>query len=247
MKNFRKLVSPHFNDRVGVIAPKILILHYTGTTTAQEAEDYYMDIKRHAQSGPVSPHYMIDRDGSVTQFVDESKRAWHAGKSWWAGDQDINSHSIGIELVNPGHDHGYIPFTQDQMDSLRVLVTDILQRNPIPPHHVLGHTDIAPTRKPDPGELMDWPWLAAHGIGLWPKPDQDDYDMAAALYPDETSLRDAFTEYGYDPNISTTEVISAFQRHFQPEAHLQNRAGKVDADTAARLHWLLKMKNSYKP
>lgn len=252
MVAMRTLRSTNFNERAGGVRPTILILHYTGTLSGQEAEDYYMNRKSHAQSGPISPHYMIERDGVVTQFVDEDKRAWHAGKSWWDGEQDINSHSIGIELVNPGHDHGYIDFTPEQMASLEALVTGILSRNDILPCRVLGHSDIfpdvTPTRyKPDPGERLDWAWLAARGIGLWPKPQQDDYDMAAILYADETSLRNALTEYGYDPRSKTDEVIAAFQRHFQPEAHFENRAGKADAETAARLHWLLKAKNSHNP
>jgi N-acetylmuramoyl-L-alanine amidase len=252
MKNIRKLVSPNFNDRAGGIQPTILILHYTGTSTGQEAEDYYMNTKTDPKAGPISPHYMIERDGSVTQFVEEGKRAFHAGKSWWNGETDINSHSIGIELVNPGHDKGYLDFTPEQMESLSKLVKDILTRNDIPPHRILGHSDVFPhvtvdRIKPDPGEKLNWAWLASEGIGLWPQPDKDDYDMAAVLYADPVSLRQAFTEYGYDPNGSDHDVIAAFQRHFQPEAYAQKRQGLADDDTAARLHWLLKAKNAYNP
>lgn len=245
--NIRKLISPNFNDRAGGAAPGILVLHYTGTQTAKEAEDYYMNIKTHAQSGPVSPHYMIDRDGAVTQFVEEDKRAWHAGQSWWDGRTDLNSHSIGIELVNPGHDWGYIPFTQPQMDALSELTREILSRHTIAAHCVLGHSDIAPLtarKKPDPGEYFDWAWMAAQGVGLWPAPQQSDYDFGDILLSDLANFRQALTEYGYDPQVTQDEAVRAFQRHFQPEAFQARTAGTPDRETAARLHWLLKAKNS---
>jgi N-acetylmuramoyl-L-alanine amidase len=246
MLNIRKLISPNFNDRAGGVKPSILVLHYTGTDTAQEAEDYYMNIKTHAKAGPISPHYMIDYDGTVTQFVDEEKRAWHAGHSWWDGKSDINSHSIGIELVNPGHDRIYQPFTPAQMQSLAMLVQDILKRNDIPAYNIVGHSDIAPAlnrNKPDPGENMDWEWLATQHIGLFPAPEQDDFDMADVLYNDLSNLRRALNEYGYDPRVTDQEAIAAFQRHFQPDAHHNKIAGIPDQDTAARLHWLLHQKN----
>lgn len=250
MRNIRKLASPNCEERHGGAQPTILIIHYTGTSTGREAEDYYMNVKTDPNAGPISPHYMIERDGSVTQFVEEDKRAYHAGKSWWDGETDINSHSIGIELVNPGHENGYIDFTPEQIESLAELVQDILTRNDIPPHRILGHSDVFPhvtekRIKPDPGEKLNWAWLAAQGVGLWPEPEQDDYDLAAMVYGDEASLRQAFTEYGYDPSGSMEDIVAAFQRHFQPEAHIEKRAGVPDKDTAAKLHWLLKAKNAY--
>lgn len=249
MHPIRKLISPNFNDRAGGVRPSILVLHYTGTDTASEAEDYYMNVKTHGKSGPISPHYMIDRDGSITQFVDEEKRAWHAGQSWWDGKSDINSHSIGIELVNPGHARQYIAFTNDQMTALAALINDILSRHDIPAHNIVGHSDISPAtdrEKPDPGEKLDWEWLATQGIGLFPAPKKDDFDMADVLYADQTSLRDALTAYGYDPKVSDDEAIAAFQRHFQADAHHDKTAGIPDQETAARLHWLLNQKNAFK-
>jgi N-acetylmuramoyl-L-alanine amidase len=251
MPDIRKLISPNFDERAAGAKPAILILHYTGTATGLEAEAVYLDPRppKKKSKGPVSPHYMIDRDGLITQFVDEQKRAWHAGHSWWDGRGDINSHSIGIELVNPGHKYGYLDFTKPQMESLALLVRDILSRHDIPPHYILGHSDIAPAterEKPDPGEKMAWAWLAANGIGLWPDPQQEDYDQSQPLLADSASLRQALTDYGYDPRVTDEEVIKAFQRHFQPEAYAQNRPGISDRETTARLHWLLHRKNAFK-
>lgn len=247
MLKMRKMISPNFNDRANGVKPSILILHYTGTLSAQEAEDYYMNVRRHKASGPISPHYMIDKDGTITQFVDEEKRAWHAGKSWWDGADDINSHSIGIELVNPGHERGYHPFPQAQMDALAELTKGILSRHKIPPHRILGHSDIAPTRKPDPGELMNWAWLALKGVGLWPTPAQKDYEQGDLLLKQKDGLRKAFTAYGYDPNLALNEITRAFQQHFQTELFATpERVSTPDRDTAARLHWLLNQKNAFK-
>lgn len=249
MLDIRKLISPNFNDRAGGVSPGIIILHYTGTATGQEAEDVYLDPNPPPEKskGPVSPHYMIDLDGAVTQFVDEEKRAWHAGYSWWDGKTDINSHSIGIEVVNPGHKYGYLDFTHAQMDALAALIRDILTRNNIPPYCILGHSDIAPgtdREKPDPGEKMDWAWLAAQGIGVWPLPQQIDYDHADILYTDDAGLRQALTKYGYDPRVTLKEAVTAFQRHFQPDVFKTGTAGTPDRETAARLHWLLTAKNN---
>lgn len=247
MVQLRKLISTNFNDRAGGVAPTILILHYTGTLSAQEAEDYYMNVRHHAASGPISPHYMIDKDGTITQFVDEDKRAWHAGKSFWDGADDINSHSIGIELVNPGHDRGYHAFPQLQMDALAALTKEITARHNIPPHRVLGHSDVAPVRKPDPGELMDWAWLAGQGIGLWPKPAQADYDGGDQLLAKKDALRQAFTAYGYDPKMALPEIVRTFQQHYHTELFATPALlSTPDRETAARLHWLLNHKNSFK-
>lgn len=245
----RRLESPNYNNRVDGAKPDSAILHSTGAGAVASRRVYM-------QKDSVSPHYMIERNGKVTQFVDEKNRAWHAGQSWWDGEMDMNNYSIGIELVNPGPTKRYIPFTPAQMEALANLLggaSGILARYKIPAHRVLGHSDVSPdpTRKrPDPGELMDWFWLAQRGIGLYPQPTQEDYDLSAKTLNTPESLRAAFTAYGYDPreNIASfTDIITAFQRHFQPEAHFEKRAGIPDKDTAARLHWLLNAKNSYKP
>ena len=116
----------------------------------------------------VSAHYTIDEDGTVYAHVPEARRAWHAGVSFWAGESDINARSIGIELVNPGHEYGYRAFPEAQIAALIALCHGILARHPIPPARVLGHSDVAPARKEDPGELFPWARLAKAGIGLWP-------------------------------------------------------------------------------
>lgn len=243
MRPVRTLISPNFNDRAGDAVPSVIVLHYTGTRTGAEAESFYINAALNSQSGKISPHYMIDYDGTITQFVAEEKRAWHAGQSWWGGMTDLNSSSIGIELVNPGHDLTYIPFTTDQMGALAELAKDIFSRYPIQPWNVVGHSDISPAyarNKPDPGELMDWEWLSAQGIGLFPAPERQDYDAADAAYIDITALRQGLNAYGYDPHVSDAEAVSAFQRHFHAETHLQGRAGMADRETGARLHWLLR-------
>lgn len=241
----RERASPNFNDRAGGVRPSIIVIHYTGTATAQEAEDVYMNITPDPSSGPVSPHYMIAEDGTVTRFVPEERRAWHAGESWWNGKADINSHSIGIELVNAGHAGGCPPFKSAQMDALAGLIGAIVGRHGIAAHNIVGHSDIAPhrSRKIDPGEAFDWEWLAVQGFGLYPRPEQDDYAMAQVLYADMAGLRQGLSQYGYDPRISDDDAISAFQRHFQAEAFRRGTQGIPDAETGARLHWLLRAKN----
>ncbi len=177
----------------------MLVLHYTG----MESTDAALARLRDA-AAQVSAHYLINEDGGVCRLVDESKRAWHAGLGYWRGDRDINSRSVGIELANPGHEFGYRAFPEPQVQALIDLSRDILGRHAIPARNVVGHSDVAPDRKLDPGEFMDWRRLADAGIGLWP-------DEAAD--PSDDPLRD-LAEYGYD--ISARHVISAFQRHFRP-------------------------------
>src|SRR5215471_1332690 len=141
----------------------ILVLHYTGMKTADEALARLTDA-----ASKVSAHYTIGRDGRVFAHVPEERRAWHAGVSFWAGERNVNARSIGIELVNPGHEFGYIPFTDEQIGALIDLARGILSRHPISPARVIGHSDVAPARKTDPGELFPWQQLADYGIGVWP-------------------------------------------------------------------------------
>lgn len=233
--------TTHFEDRKNGGKPNFLILHYTETQNAQAAEDYFIGKIVDEKNGRVSAHYMIDEDGSITQYVDEEKRAWHAGKSYWDGLEDINSFSIGIEIVNPGRRYGYRAFPVQQMRSVVDLCKDIMARHNIPPHRVLGHSDIAPARKVDPGELFDWKMLAGHGIGVWPSPLKEDFEKAA----DESALRTALTSYGYDPHIDFKTVVTAFQRHFYPEIFRTPEAvGTADKETVARLYALLRRKPS---
>ncbi|MCB9988560.1 MAG: N-acetylmuramoyl-L-alanine amidase [Rhodospirillales bacterium] len=149
--------SPNYGERREGAQPGMIVIHYTGMKTAQDALDRMCD-----PAAEVSAHYMVDEDGTVYQLVDEGKRAWHAGASEWQGISDVNSHSIGIELVNPGHEWGYRAFPPEQMEALAQLCQDIMVRHEI--RWVLGHADVAPGRKQDPGELFDWQWLADNDI-----------------------------------------------------------------------------------
>jgi N-acetylmuramoyl-L-alanine amidase len=203
----------------------MLVLHYTGMKTAQEAIDRLCDA-----SARVSAHYVIDEDGAVWRLVDENRRAWHAGVSFWQGTENVNGVSIGIELVNPGHEWGYRAFPEQQMAALELLARALLQRHPIPGDRVVGHSDVAPLRKQDPGELFDWPRLARAGIGLWPTqwaPPPADIAAAQAMLaaigyraPGSGTLDD-----------ETRQVMIAFQRRFRP-ARVD---GVLDEETAARL------------
>ena len=213
--SIRDIPSPNRDPRPAGVAIDTVVIHYTGMRSAAEALARLCD-----PEAKVSAHYCIDEDGSVTRLVPEELRAWHAGVSSWRGDSDINGRSIGIELVNPGHEYGYRPFPEAQMAALIALLRDILRRHPIPPSRILGHSDVAPARKTDPGELFDWARLARAGIGLW---------------PDETA---AISSSGPgDPSPAAPEVqslLAAFQRHFRP-----GRAdGVADGETLARLRWL---------
>ena len=211
----RYCASPNFGPRrEGRV--DILLLHYTGMADAAAALDRLCD-----PTAEVSCHYLIDEAGSVCQLVDETGRAWHAGVSFWAGTRDVNSRSIGIELVNPGHDLGYRPFPARQMAALAELAHGILGRHPIPAHRVLGHADVAPGRKRDPGELFDWAWLAGQGIGHWPDP-------ASEPVPIEpwTGLR----RIGYAVEAGP-DTVAAFQRHWWPT----RVDGILDAGTIRRI------------
>jgi N-acetylmuramoyl-L-alanine amidase len=208
--------SPNHDERTAPV--DMLVLHYTGMASGQGALDRLCD-----PDAKVSAHYTIDEDGTIYAHVAEDRRAWHAGLSHWAGVDDVNARSIGIELVNPGHEYGYRAFPDAQITALIALSRDILARHAIAPSRVLAHSDVAPARKEDPGELFPWQKLADEGIGLWPQASQSDIGT------------DALTRYGYDPNALLDKVIIAFQRHFRP-AKLD---GKWDAECAGLLASLL--------
>ena len=213
--------SPNHNERPGGRAPDILLLHYTGMRSGGEALARLCD-----PEAKVSAHYLIEEDGRVFRLVPEDRRAWHAGLARWAGDSDVNGRSLGIELVNPGHEFGYRDFPEAQMQSLLALAEEICRRHPIPSHRVLGHSDVAPLRKEDPGERFDWPRLAAAGIGFPPEP-------GAEIAEDEARARLAAFGYGFlDEDF--TAVLRAFQRHFRPAAV----TGALDAETAALIDGL---------
>jgi N-acetylmuramoyl-L-alanine amidase len=195
--------SPNFDAR-GAADVNMLVLHYTGMKTAQEALARLCD-----PAAKVSAHYTIDRDGRVYRHVAEEMRAWHAGVSWWAGETNVNARSIGIELVNPGHEFGYVPFAEAQIAALIDLAHGIRERHAIPSARVIGHSDIAPARKEDPGELFPWRELSEYGLGVWPK-------TAPLIEPFEAAL--ARFGYGVPPTVDVPlkQVITAFQRHFRP-------------------------------
>lgn len=205
--------TPNFDDRPDATPVDILVFHYTGMTSTEAALDRLCD-----PAAKVSAHYLVDEDGAVYGLVPEGKRAWHAGLACWRSHRDINGRSIGIELANPGHQYGYRDFTAPQMASLADLACAILSRHPIPPRNVLGHSDVAPDRKLDPGERFDWRGLADRGIGLWPS--------ATAVEGDALRL---LAEYGYD--TATRQVIAAFQRRYRP----RRIDGCVDEETRSLL------------
>lgn len=231
MLRFVDRPSPNHDARPQGQAVDILLLHYTDMASAAAALERLCD-----PAARVSAHYCIDEDGTVYRLVDEARRAWHAGVSSWAGASDINARSIGVELVNPGHTCGYRPFPAAQMTALSALAKAILARHPIPPGRVLGHSDVAPARKRDPGELFDWRALAAAGIGLWP-----DAPSPADPAPGIAEIQAQLARFGYAVprhgrlDDETRAVLAAFQRHFRPAAV----TGEPDGETVARLDALL--------
>jgi N-acetylmuramoyl-L-alanine amidase len=219
--------SPNRDSRGG--APiDILVLHYTGMPSGDAALARLCD-----PATKVSAHYMIDEDGMVYALVPEEMRAWHAGVSYWAGARNINARSIGIELVNPGHEFGYRAFPKTQIAALIELANAILARHPIPAWRVLGHSDVAPARKDDPGELFPWKELSEKGIGLWPGKGAD---------PGEARVAELLARYGYDPEASLEKAVTAFQRHFRPT----RVDGMADAETRALLAGLIALYDARK-
>lgn len=200
----------------------MLVIHYTGMSTASAALERLCD-----PATGVSAHYLVDEDGQIWRLVPEALRAWHAGLSSWRGIEDVNSRSIGIELANPGHGPDYRPFPEPQIEALILLCTDLVGRHPIPARNVLGHSDVAPARKIDPGEFFDWPRLAQAGIGLWS-------DAAADGEIDADSFGRLLRRYGY--GAATPDAIAAFQRHFRPA----RITGSADPECLARLLDLLR-------
>ena len=214
--------SPNCDARIGRAGElaKMLVLHYTGMKTAAQALARLCE-----PNAKVSAHYTIDEDGTIYQHVPESRRAWHAGVGKWHAFDDINNVSIGIELVNPGHEFGYRPFPSSQISVLELLARDIVRRHKISPRHVVGHSDVAPGRKRDPGELFDWARLARVGVGMWPRPSFRATAVGVALDPASDSgavieLQAALNTIGYDIiqdgvyGDRTCAVVRAFQRHF---------------------------------
>lgn len=218
----REAPSPNWNERAQPVS--MVVLHYTGMRTAAEALERMLDPK-----AEVSAHYMIDEDGTVTRLVDEGKRAWHAGRSYWRGITDINSASVGIELVNPGHEWGYRPFPDAQMEALIPLLAAVMDRHGIAPENVVGHSDIAPARKDDPGELFDWELLARYKLALpTPKP------RISLIYDEPSKFYLALERWGYDI-ADGRAAIRAFQRRWRP----RRIDGELDGEVGALLFELL--------
>lgn len=214
--------SPNCEPRPEGVVVDTLVLHYTGMETAEAARSRLCD-----PAAKVSAHYLIDEDGTVEALVPEEMRAWHAGVSSWRGKTDLNDRSIGIELVNPGHEFGYRDFPARQIAALEDLARGILARHPIPARNVVAHSDIAPTRKQDPGERFPWIKLARLGIGLAAEPRPvPHWGMAWTA--------EALARYGYD-TADVHAALAAFQRHHRPK----RIDGLPDRETAERLAGLL--------
>jgi N-acetylmuramoyl-L-alanine amidase len=214
--------SPNFDERS--LPVSMLVLHYTGMEGAEGAISWLRN-----PVSKVSAHYVVAEDGQVLRLVDESKRAWHAGRSWWRGVTDINSASVGIEIVNPGHEFGYRPFPEQQMDALIPLVSDIVRRHGIRPAYVVGHSDIAPARKQDPGELFDWERLARLGLAI----ERPSKNLIDPNWTDGGFLL-ALERFGYDVH-DPKAAVTAFQRRFRQE----NVDGVIDGLCRAVLLGLL--------
>jgi len=226
--------SPNYDARPQGAAIDMLVLHYTGMKTAEEALTRLCD-----PAAKVSAHYTIDREGRIYAHVPEERRAWHAGVSFWAGEANVNARSIGIELVNPGHEFGYVPFTDHQIAALIDLADGILARHPIAPRRVLGHSDVAPERKTDPGELFPWKHLAEFGIGVWPNLSSPVYGGRGAKAPEGADFATTLARFGYGVppaiDVPLGVVVTAFQRHFRPSCI----NGVADAECEAILEKLL--------
>lgn len=222
--------SPNRDARPPGVPIDTVVLHYTGMASGAAALDRLCD-----PAAEVSAHYLIERDGRILRLVAEEERAWHAGRSFWAGAERLNDRSIGIELVNPGHAHGLAPFPEPQLTALVSLLRAILARRPIPPARVLGHSDVAYERKLDPGERFPWARLAREGLALWPA-------RAGTLAPDPAAADRCLAAIGYRPPgdpCARFRALAAFQRRFRP-ARVD---GRLDAETMGLLEAVTVLSN----
>lgn len=235
----RFLPSPNFGERRRAGAPSCLILHYTGMPTAEAALARLTD-----PASEVSAHYLVLEDGGIVQLVPESARAWHAGRSFWKGESDLNSASIGVEIVNPGHDGGLPAYPERQIAATIALALDIVLRSAISPERVLAHSDVAPGRKRDPGEAFPWRRLHEAGVGHWIEPTPlsgGPLFRHEAEGPPVRALQAMLALYGYEVELTgvfdrrTRAVVEAFQRHFRPE----RVDGEADNSTVATLKALI--------
>jgi N-acetylmuramoyl-L-alanine amidase len=231
--------SPNRGERKDGRRPDMIVLHYTGMLSATDALEHLC-----APGSQVSAHYFVFEDGRVIQLVPESQRAWHAGVAAWAGETDVNSSSIGIEIANPGHEHGYVDFPKRQIAAVTALCRGVLTRHAITPERVLAHSDVAPARKQDPGEKFPWRTLNESGVGHWVNPTRitDGALLALGDHGDEVAaMQTALADYGYEIAVSghydsaMHEVVTGFQRHFRPE----RIDGVCDVSTSNTLRDLL--------
>lgn len=232
-------LSPNFGQRRDGMKPDMIVLHYTGMETGDGAEAWLCN-----PASEVSSHYLVHEDGRIVQMVREGDRAWHAGKSSWRGETDINSCSVGIEIVNPGHALGYRAFPRRQMRAVIELCLGIAERHNVAPERVLAHSDVALGRKVDPGEKFSWRMLAQSGIGHWVAPSPR--KGRALLQPGDggaavEELQSMLALYGYGVEITgrldaqTVVTVQAFQRHFRTSCV----DGVVDSSTVSTLRRLL--------
>ncbi len=232
------LPSPNIEARHGGQRPDMIVLHYTGMESAAAACKWLCN-----PTSRVSCHYLIEEDGRIVQMVGEEMRAWHAGKSSWRGDADTNSRSIGIEIQNRGHAQGYPDFPVAQIDAVAALCRDILTRHDINPRNILAHSDVAPSRKIDPGEKFDWARLHRAGIGHWVEPAVIASGPVLQLGDGGepvAKLQTLLSRYGYEVplegelDLATQNAIAAFQRHFRT-ARVDGVADRSTIDTLERL------------
>lgn len=213
--------SPNFDERAGNQKPSMIIIHYTGTPTADEARLRFCDGEPNDLVGRISPHYMIGENAEIYKLVEEDKRAWHAGRASWGDCKDINSASIGIEIWNTGHEYNFEDFIPEQINALIKLINDIRTRWAIPDKNILGHSDIAPGRKLDPGEKFPWDKLEEAGIGMMPKRNND-------LKLSHSDFFEKLQAYGYTYSNDKNILLTEFRRHFLP--HLLNVEELTDED-----------------
>jgi N-acetylmuramoyl-L-alanine amidase len=230
--------SPNFDARLA--PPDMIVLHYTGMRTGEAALARLMD-----PEAKVSAHYLVEEDGRLFALVPEARRAWHAGASFWQGQTDINGASVGVEIVNPGHEFGYRAFPEPQIVAVIELITEIRSRWTIPDERILGHSDVAPHRKTDPGELFPWRTLAEADHGLWVEPPvapgaplgEGDEGLGVL------ALQAALGRLGYDCprtgrfDADVAVIVRAFQRHWRPSLV----DGVADGETRVRLMGLLRL------
>ncbi len=227
--------SPNHGERLGAGRADGIVLHYTGMRDGPSALAWLRE-----PASQVSCHYVVEEDGGIVQLVPEARRAWHAGRSSWAGESDLNSATVGIEIVNGGHDFGLPPFPDRQVAAVAALCRDVMDRRGVARHRVLAHSDVAPGRKRDPGELFPWGVLAEAGVGLWVPPSDDPAEADDIGRVALAAFQAGLGRYGYGlaadgvDDEASRIVVAAFQRRFRP-ARIHGLADPGTRDTLARL------------